>query len=346
MSKINVGILGFGLSGRVFHANLIKNMHEYFVRSIATSRKEEVRELFPEAKVATVNDIIHDKNIDLVIVTTPNALHAEQVTEALKAGKHVVVEKPFVTSYDDGKYVTQLADQKHKEENIISAVYHNRRWDSDFLTIKEIIRKKQLGKIKHFESHFDRFRPNVSEKWREKKIPGSGILFDLGSHLIDQSLCLFGDPEWIWADIDSQRDGAVVDDYFHIILGYGEMRVELHSSSYVNGAIPRFAIHGERGSYIKYGLDYQEDALKNGKLAGGKYWGRDDEDLFGTLYIENSIKTIETLAGNYQSFYKQLYKAINGEGETPVSFDEGLKVIFLIEAAKKSSEQGCKITLF
>jgi scyllo-inositol 2-dehydrogenase (NADP+) len=296
-----------------------------------------VKQALPNAEVVgTIDELVNRADIDLVVITSPNTTHFPYVKEAIVHGKHVVVEKPFVVSIEEGEELISLANR----HNVVLSVYHNRRLDNDFLTIKKLLQEKRIGNVYAYEAHFDRFRPHVRDRWREKNLPGSGILYDLGSHLIDQALSLFGKPDAISADVIKQRPGAEVDDYFHVVLHYGVKRVILHSSSYVKQAGPHFTLHGDKGSIVKYGMDSQEEQLKTGMKPGDNGYGSDSEENFATLETEESLERIPTEVGCYDMYYKGVRDSIlNGE-KLPVTAQEGLDVIKLIQLATESSETG------
>ena len=301
-----------------------------------------MKQALPNAEVVgTIEELVNRADIDLVVITSPNTTHFPYVKEAILHGKHVVVEKPFVVSIEEGEELISLA----KQHNVVLSVYHNRRFDNDFLTIKKLLEENRIGNLYAYEAHFDRFRPNVRDRWREKNLPGSGILYDLGSHLIDQALSLFGKPDTISADVIKQRQGAEIDDYFHVILHYGVKRVILHSSSYVKQAGPHFTLHGDKGSIVKYGMDSQEEQLKNGMKPGDNGYGVDAEENFATLDTEEKLERISTEIGCYDMYYKGVRDSIiNGE-KPPVTAQEGLEVIRLIQLAIESSETGRVITV-
>ncbi|MEC0900636.1 MULTISPECIES: oxidoreductase [Bacillus] len=337
MKKIGVGIVGFGFSSTTFHIPLLQTIEEYDIRAVLSSKEEVVKETLPNVNVvSTIDELVKRADIDLVVITSPNTTHFPYVKEAILNGKHVVVEKPFVVSIEEGEELISLA----KKHNVVLSVYHNRRFDNDFLTIKKLLEEDRIGNVYAYEAHFDRFRPHVRDRWREKNLPGSGILYDLGSHLIDQALSLFGKPDAIRADIIKQRPGAEVDDYFHIVLHYGVKRVILRSSSYVKKAGPHFTMHGDKGSIVKYGMDSQEEQLKNGIKPGDNGYGVDTEANFATVETEEELVRIPTEVGCYDMYYKRVRDSIvNGE-KPPVTAQEGLEVIKLIQLAVESSETG------
>ncbi|WP_191561294.1 oxidoreductase [Metabacillus idriensis] len=340
MRKIKVGIVGYGLSGATFHTPLLSVLEQFEIAKVVSSNKEKVQQDLKDAVVvSSLEEVLEDNAIDLVVITTPSGLHYEMAKQSLMAGKHVILEKPMVVETWEAEELICIAEEK----KLLLSVYHNRRWDNDYLTVSKLINDGVLGEINTYQVHFDRFRPAVRDRWREKQGPGSGMLYDLGSHLIDQALHLFGWPQFVMADVFAQRENAETDDYFHIILGYEKLRVILHSGSIVPFNGPRFQVHGSKGSFIKYGLDGQEAALKEGKKPLDNSWGADDSQFYGQLVtIEGEIeehKTIETLHGSYVSYYKKMAKSII-EGETaPVTANEGLSVIKIIDAAFKSSKE-------
>ncbi len=339
--KIRIGLIGFGLSGRVFHATLLKALPEYEIVKVYTSRPQELATELPNAKAVTnVDEIFQDPNIDLVINTAPNAFHYTYSAAALEAGKHVVVEKPFVNTAAEGQKLLSLAIKNKK----VLTVFQNRRWDADFLTVKKLIESGRLGEIRVFESHFDRLRPVPRlDKWREQIGPGTGIFYDIGSHLLDQALVLFGKPDDMHADIEIQRPNAVVDDYFHVILKYKNMRVILHSSSFTDQS-PRFYIQGAQASFMKFGLDPQEDALRRGENPTHPNFGQEDKTQYGTLttWVDSKKKTeiIPSEIGDYAAFYRNLYLHLKGESKhPPVDPAQSLEVIRWIESAHASAKK-------
>jgi predicted dehydrogenase len=277
-----------------------------------------------------------DPAVDLVVIATPNELHAPQAHQTLDAGKHVVVDKPFTLTVDEARSVISHA----KDANRLLSVFHNRRWDADFLTLQRLIGEGTLGRVRQFTSHYDRFRPTVRDRWRERDVPGAGTWYDLAPHLIDQALVLFGAPESIAADIQKQRDGAKAPDYFHAVLSYPDIRVILHSSCLVADSRFRFAAHGTRGSLVKQGLDRQEDALKAGRIPGDQGWGADDGEAVLTVVGEGDSVHAAPLvldAGDYRRFYMGVRDAIAGSGKNPVPGEQALDVMKLIALGLESN---------
>ncbi len=331
---INTAVVGYGLAGRVFHAPLIHHSPDLNLHTIVSSQTETVKADYPDAQVVGAFDaILSDNAIEVVVLGTPNSLHFPQAKAALLAGKHVVVDKPFTTNVADANELIAIANE---QERVLS-VFQSRRWDSDFLTIKKLMQEAELGKIYQFESHYDRFRPNVRPRWREQDGAGSGMLFDLGAHLIDQALQLFGWPDWMMSDVFGQRPNAVTDDYFHLTLGYGDLRVLLHSSSFTRKPTCRFAIHGSKGSLIKQGLDPQEDQIKAGILPSDVAYGWEDASIRAELVTEETV-LIESLRGWYPDFYAGFAATVRGEADARfVSAESARDVIALIELAKSRS---------
>lgn len=299
--KLKVAIVGYGLSGKFFHASLIRELKELEVVAVVSSRVDEVVNDFPRAVSCSLEAAIEMS--DIVVIATPHELHYEQAKLALEAGKHVVVEKPFTTTIKQAKELYRIANNK----KIVLAIFYNRRFDADFLTIKKLIGNNSLGDIISIESHFDRFRPiPKKDAWREKKGPQSGIWWDLGPHLIDQALQLFGVPNDIDADIGMQRDGQA-DDYFNVTFKYnGGKRIRLHASCIVRDFGFRFRVHGTKGSALFKELDVQESQLRAGVSVG--------HEIFG-IYPENAAAFskgcgVEVEKGNYLAFYKELIKSI------------------------------------
>ena len=336
---INTGIVGYGKSAKFFHVPLLKAAEGFTVRSILQRNKSDSKLDFPDARlVRDMKDLLKDDQLDLVIITSPNAVHFEQAFAALNAGKHVVVEKPFtVTSVEAKKLIKLASDNK-----LILTIFQNRRWDGDFLTLKEVIESGRLGKIVEFESTYNRFRNQlIDHAWKEKEVPGSGILYDLSPHLIDQTLMLFGLPGKIYADISAQRGGDA-DDRFDLMLFYPDIKVMLRAGMLVPEDTPRFILRGTKGSFIKYGLDPQERDLANGISPKNKGWGKEPQENWGALYIESDgdlkKENVETRPGNYPFFYEELRNSILNKCEPPVLPQTGMHIIQIIEKAVESNE--------
>jgi scyllo-inositol 2-dehydrogenase (NADP+) len=339
-SKIRVGILAYGMSGKVFHAPLLHVNSGYDIVKIMQRSGNASLEKYPYAEIVhDADEIFHDKSIDLVIINTPDHTHYEYTKLALKAGKHVVVEKPFILDVDDGLRLIELAQKEKK----ILTVFQNRRWEGDFLTVQKVIKEKLLGRLVFYEARFDRFRNYIRDSWKEKPENKTGMLYNLGSHLIDQALVLFGMPDAVFADIRKQRTGSMVDDFFDLDLIYQDVKVGLKGSYLVREPGPRFVLHGTEGSFVKYGTDPQEEALTNGRYPDEINWGRENEESWGILNtIVNGVQyrgKYETLPGCYQEFYNTLYDSITKGKALAVMPEESLDVIRIIQAAYKSCEE-------
>jgi scyllo-inositol 2-dehydrogenase (NADP+) len=337
---IRTGLIGFGLGGTAFHAPLIEAVAGLELAAVATSRGDAVRARYPHAAVTTAEALVADPDIPLVVVSTPNHTHVPLALAALEAGKHVVVDKPFATSAADGERLVACAADRGR----LIVPFHNRRWDSDFLTVRALLAGGRLGEIMLFEAHWDRFRPDLAQPWKESVAAGAGQLADLGPHMIDQALMLFGMPEAVSADLATQRSGSEVDDYFDVTLHYGARRVVLSSSRLVAAARPRFSIHGRQGSFVKFGLDPQEAALRGGGSAGDAGHGVEDAGIHGVLtHPDGSRETIASERGDYRRFYAGMAAAIRDGAPPPVDPLDALAGLRLIECARRSAAEGRRL---
>jgi len=334
---INVGLIGYGLAGSAFHAPLIGSVPQFRLSKVVTSRRDQVAKDLPGvAAVPNIKEVLDDPFIDLLLIASPSAHHFEHATAALLAGKHVVVDKPFATTAREADDLIALAES----QGLILSVFQNRRWDGDYLTARHCIEQGWVGKVFHYEVHFDRFRPQIKAGWREEPKPGSGILYDLGAHLIDQSLQLFGMPRAVTADIIAQRAGAKVEDYFHLVLDYAPLRVILHAATLVPHPGPRFTIHGDGGSFLKSGLDGQEDALKQGLRPGDQQWGADQREYYGDLTpAGGATRKVETLRGSYEKYYELLAACLLTGTPPPVDARDSRNGLVVIEAAQRSATE-------
>jgi scyllo-inositol 2-dehydrogenase (NADP+) len=336
----NVGILSFGMSGKVFHAPLLHVNPGFAIAKIMQRSGNGALDHYPYVEIVRhIEDIIHDPSIDVVLVNTPDHTHYEFARQALEAGKHVVVEKPFVLDVNEGKSLIDIALRKNK----ILTVFQNRRWEGDFLTIRQLIDQQLLGRLVEFEAHFDRFRNFIRDSWKEKADNRTGTLFNLGSHLIDQAIVLFGMPSGVYADIRKQRTGAQVDDLFDLSLMYPGVKVTLKGSYLVREQGPRYMIHGTEGSFVKYGADPQEKALNAGRYPNEPGWGTEPEEKWGILNTTvgglHYRGRVETLAGCYHQFYNSLYDSLSTGKELAVKPEESLNGIKVILAAYESSKK-------
>ncbi|MFT4075342.1 MAG: oxidoreductase [Asticcacaulis sp.] len=341
MADIKVALAGYGYAGKTIHAPLIHAAKGLDLATVVSSRPADVQADLPGMAVAPdLATALADPGIELVVIATPNDVHAAMAHEALDAGKHVVIDKPFALSVAEGDSVLAHAERVGKTVS----VFHCRRWDSNYLTLQAL--RPRLGDLYQVVLRYDRLRPVVRNRWRERAGPGSGIWFDLGSHLVDQSLSLFGWPEWIWADIGGQRPGAQTDDYFHAILGYGPLRVILHSSMMTTIPGPAFEAQGAHGAFVKFGMDTQEDMLKAGRTPGDDGWGADPVlGLFTPVVNEAAGPTEEVVAipGNYLAYYEAIARTLRENAPNPVTGLDALRVMKLLELGFVSSREGRKI---
>jgi predicted dehydrogenase len=342
--SLNVALVGYGFVGRIFHAPLIASIDGLVLHTVVSSQAQAVHEDFPDVSVqADLTSALQDSAIDVVVIATPNALHAPQAHAAFDAGKHVVVDKPFTVTVSEATALVAHAERVGRA----LTVFHNRRWDSDFLTLRAVIARGSLGEVTQFESHFDRFRPEVRDRWRERAEPGAGLWYDLGPHLLDQALQLFGAPVAVMADIAKQRDGAQSDDYFHVTLRYPRLRVVLHASTLVTASDLRFAVHGTKGSFMKNGLDTQEDALKAGRTPGDAGWGFDPRaGVLSVMHGETiESRVTEGVPGDYRQFYCGVRDAIRDGAALPVTAAEAVQVMQLIACGIQSAAERREITV-
>jgi predicted dehydrogenase len=341
---IDVGLIGFGFAGRTFHAPVISTVEGLRLAAIFERHGSDAAQRYPQTRVVrSLDELLARESVQLIVVATSNTSHFELAKQCLLAERHVVVDKPFTTTYAEAAELVNLAE---KHQRIIT-VYQNRRWDGDFLTVQRLLAENKLGRIVFYESHFDRFRPHVRDVWREQPEPGSGLLFDLGPHLIDQAILLFGLPEAITADVRIEREGAKVDDAFDIVFHYPKMRALLRAGVLVSTPTPRFAIQGTEGGYLKYGLDPQEDALKRGETPSGEFWGYEAPERWGTLLLARgdsfSRDQFPTVPGDYRQYYANVRDAILGKSPIAVTPQQALSVMRTLELAIESSQQRCAV---
>lgn len=346
-ATINVGLVGYGFASQTFHAPLIQATEGLDLVAVSSSDAAKVQAVLPNVEVESqVLTLCQRDDIDLIVIPTPNDTHFSIAKAALSAGKHVVVDKPFTVTLSEAKSLKSLAEDKQR----LLSVFHNRRWDSDFLTVKALLKAGTLGRIVSFESHFDRFRPEVRDRWREKATPGGGIWYDLGPHLLDQACELFGMPRAILLELSTLRDGAKADDDFLALLDYESFRVTLAAGTLVADPTPRFRVHGTQGSFVKYGLDPQEDRLKAGEVPAAQ-WGEDSQHGLLTLREEGGEnaplmrRELPTLPGDYLAYYQGVAAAIRDKAPLPVSVDDALRSMALLEAGLDSHRQRRWISL-
>lgn len=331
--NIKTALTSFGMSSKVFHGPFLKLGNAFEVIKILERTKSESVSMFPDASIVREYDsILEDPEIELVIVNGPNFLHYEMTKQALLANKHVVVEKPFTATYVEALELIKISEERKR----ILTIYHNFRLKSDFLTVKELLKSQQLGEVWYFETHFNRYRPEIGpKKWKEEKIPASGLVYDIGSHLIDQVFQLFGKPISIDSDIQVQRKNGVTPDYFEFTFHYPNLKARVSASNLVYEVGPRFVLHGEKGSFLKYGEDVQEKNLIAGLMPDSANWGREDSNNFGVLYNENGNSKITSSAGNFGIFYQNLEAVLLNNDELLVSPYEAAETIRIIEDESK-----------
>lgn len=346
MKQLHTAFVGYGSGGRIYNAPILSSVSGFKVVKILTSSPNNIRAAnsdFPEAEVvADISGILEDPSIHLVILVLPNHLHYTFGKQILEAGKNLLVEKPFTPHVKEANELINLA---HKNKLVLS-VNHNRRWDSDFRTVKKLIEKDFLGRVVEYEAHFDRFRNEIKPGWKEEKeLPGSGILYDLGSHLIDQALHLFGLPKEVFADIRMQRDNAQVPDNFELLLFYPQLKVTLKAGTLVKEKGPTYSVHGTKGSFVKYGADVQEEALKNGENPkNSSNWGKEPKEIWGKLNTVDKKELFPGEAGDYRVVYQNLYNAITSGAALEVKPEQARDVIRIIEAAQQSQDERRVVT--
>lgn len=337
-APITTALLSYGMSGEVFHAPLLSALPQFRLATVVQRSSNKVLEHYPSIRIArSVEEIFEDKEIELVVINTPNETHFDYTTAALESGKHVVVEKPFTVTSQEAQRLIDLARQKKR----ILSVFQNRRWDGDFLSVRRLLDQKTLGKVVEFEAHYDRFRNYVeTNTWKEERRSGTGILYNLGSHMLDQVLVLFGMPRYIDARLGIQRPGGVVDDFYDIRMEYDNHLAIVKSSYLVKEDMPRYIIHGTEGSFVKYGIDPQEQDLKERKPIQRDGWGRDHEQNWGKLNtVANGVQLLQTLPGNYLAYYENIFDAIRNDAGLQVKPEEAKSVVRLIELCYESNEE-------
>ncbi|WP_225831857.1 Gfo/Idh/MocA family oxidoreductase [Streptomyces sp. NK08204] len=350
---LRVGLIGYGLAGSVFHAPLIAATEGLALDTVVTSnpgRQEQAGAEFPDVRLTGTPDELFDRadELDLIVIASPNRTHVPLATAALKAGLPVVVDKPVAGTAAEARELAALAD----ERGLLLSVFQNRRWDNDFLTLRKLLADGALGDVRRFESRFERWRPQPKGGWRESGDPAEvgGLLYDLGSHLVDQALVLFGPATEVYAETDLRRPGAETDDDTFIALTHaGGVRSHLYVSATAPQLGPRFRVLGSRAGYVKYGLDPQEAALREG-LRPGPAWGAEPETLWGRLGAGESPLTgggtpVPTVPGDYPAYYTAVAKALTGAGPNPVTALEAASALDVLEAARRSARDKVTVTL-
>jgi predicted dehydrogenase len=338
MKAIQTALLSYGMSGRIFHAPFLE-IHSGFelVGSYERSQKNIQKAYLGTHSYDSLDEVIQDADIELIIVNTPIPTHFEYASKALRAGKHVVVEKAFTNSTAEALELQKIASKAGKH----IFVYQNRRWDSDFLTVKKVFESGQLGDIVEAEFHFDRYNGAKSPKMhKELPGPGAGIIFDLGPHIIDQALHLFGNPTHVFADLRKTRPGSEVEDLFEILLYYPEMRVRLKAGYYFKVPVPAFQLHGKLGSFIKTRSDRQEADLDAGRKPQGDSWGQENPQDYGVMQVDGgNPERVPSEKGNFMAFYENVYQSLRGTAKPAVSVEDGINSMRVIDVAMESSEK-------
>lgn len=344
---IQTGVASYGLSGQVFHAPFLETNAGFNIKKVWERTKNLSVQRYPHVEIVrNYKEMLNDKDIELIIVNTPDKTHYDFCKQALEAGKHVVVEKPFTLNTKEGEELTELARSK----NLVLSVYQNRRWDGDFRTVQKVMDEQLLGEVVEYEAHFDRFKnfvvPGV---WKEQASSFPGLIYDLGAHMIDQALVLFGLPESVTADLRIQRPGGEVNDYFNVKFNFPETVVTVKGGFLVREKGPRYIIHGTEGSFLKWGVDPQEQDLIDGYFPEGPDWGKEEEEYWGILNTQvNGLHyygKVETLPGNYHGYFDNIYYAIRKGEKLAVSAEQGLNVIRVIEASLQSNEENRAVEL-
>lgn len=342
--RIKTGIAGFGLSGQVFHAPFIHANPGFELTAVVERRTKKAFASYPDVRsVASFGELL-EQDVELVVVNTPDATHFDFCRRALEAGKHVVVEKPFVTTCAEAESLVELAERK----GLMLTVYQNRRWDNDFLTVRQVLETGALGRVVELQSSFQRYRPFLAESvWKED--PGEtrvGITYNLGSHLCDQAVALFGKPRGVWATLGRLRDGSRIDDYSFVELLYPELKVSLRASMLVREEAPRLAVHGTAGSYVKYGTDPQENALRyENATPDDGVWIVEDERQWGVLHNDSGRCRYPTVPGNYMRFYDNVYRVLREGDEPAVTHAEMLTDMKILDAVFESDRTGNAVSL-
>lgn len=335
-APLRVALIGFGLSGRYLQAPFLVANPKFHLHTVVTSGSKTPKEIYEWVNISHDFDaVLADPDIDLVSITTPNETHFDYARRALQAGKHVLVEKPMTATAAEAKELIALA----KAQNRVLSAYQNRRFDGDFQTVRKVVENGWLGELLSYEAHFDRFKPILNPKpWKETPGPGSGILYDLGAHLLDQALTLFGAPQGVEGEVFTQRQGSGIDDAFDVRLDYGRLKVRLRASLLVREPGPRYVLHGTKGSFLKPGLDVQEDHLKAGLLPGQPHFGVEPESQHGLLHTDLGgvpfRGTLLTEPGNWGLLFENLYAAIAEGAPLAVRPEQVLEQIRILERVK------------
>jgi scyllo-inositol 2-dehydrogenase (NADP+) len=335
---LNVAICSYGMSGKVFHAPLVSAEPQLKLHTILQRSSTRAGDDYPAVNIAaSFEDILNNSEIDLVVVNTPNEFHYPMVKAALLAGKHVVCEKPFVIDTQQGQELMALAQQQQK----ILSVFHNKRLETEHLSVQKILREGALGRVVEIEWHYDRYRNTITHKaWKENNVAGAGTWFDLGIHMVDSMLCLLGRPEAVSADMRSLRRAEGATDYFNVCFHYADMRVLLRANTFVSEKAATVSVHGDKGSFLKFGQDVQEQQLMQGMKPYQKNWAEHGDDNFGSLTVqregESAREKINSERGCYENFYRNIADTILGKDELKFLPQQALLAVEMILAAEQS----------
>lgn len=347
LRPVNAGLCAFGMSGYVFHAPFLQCLPEFNLSAVVERHEKKAAKHYPEIhSYNSIDELMNDDSIELIVVNTPNVTHYDYAKQALLAGKHVIVEKPFTATLEQAVELVNLS----KEQQRLLVVFQNRRWDSDFLAVKQVVEKGSLGKLIEAEFHYDRYTPEPSyKKHKEVPDPGVGLVFDLGPHIIDQAITLFNKPEAVFARLQTHRPGSLVNDYFEIKLLYPQFTSTLKSSLLAREPVPAYVLHGSSGSFQKSRSDVQEAELQKGAMPCIPDWGREPENEWGLLHTEKEGKVIReripSPQGCYQQFYKSIYSCLRDGKPSPLPLEDSLLNMRIIEAALTSQQEGDVVKL-
>ncbi|WP_296704482.1 Gfo/Idh/MocA family oxidoreductase [Algoriphagus sp.] len=335
-TPIRTAIVGFGSVAEKMHAPLITVCQDLDLVAVVERKTNKSQNKYPSVTIyRSLEELLEHGDVDLVVITTPNTFHFSMAKQCLEAGKHVVVDKPITIFSHEAEELQALAEKSGK----ICSVFQNRRFDGDIMTIQKLIEENILGDLVYLESHFDRFRPELSGNWREEAGPGNGVTYDLGSHLLDQVVMIFGNPDSIQADIQKQRKGAMADDHFDIVLHYTGFKARVTAGTLVNAPTPKYLLLGQNGSYQKFGMDVQEQAFKEGILPEGETWGVEPEENWGKVFLSSETFSYPSIPGDYRILYSNVANAILNGSPLKVTIPQTISVLKMIEASFLSSKE-------
>jgi predicted dehydrogenase len=337
---VRVGLIGFGLAGGTFHAPLLSSTPDLSLAAVVTTdgeRRERVRNQHPGARiVASVDELLRERDLDLVVVASPNGRHFEHAMAALATGVSVVVDKPFAATAAEGR----MLEREARDRGLAVIPFHNRRWDGDFLTLRRLVGDGALGGVTRLESRFERWRTIPKPRWMQPGAPAEGMIYDLHTHLIDQALVLFGPVTRVYAETDRRRRGVEVDDEAFVALSHASgVRSHLGATIVAAQVGPRYRVYGDRGAYVKYGVDPQEDMLKAGRRPGDAGWGEEPRERWGALGDGESTSAVPTERGAYEQFYTGVVRTLRRGAPPPVEARDAIAGLEIVEAAYRSAAE-------